>query len=60
MWQSGQSVGSYVVRGHIAGGGMGFGMGGGEAGTSTQISGWVAANYTSTTVDGVTLYDLSE
>ena len=39
---------------------MGFGMGGGEAGTSTQISGWVAANYTSTTVDGVTLYDLSE
>ena len=54
----------YVADGEIhyfiAGGGMGFGMGGGEAGTSTQISGWVAANYTSTTVDGVTLYDLSE
>jgi 4-amino-4-deoxy-L-arabinose transferase-like glycosyltransferase len=54
----------YVADGEIhyfiAGGGMGFGMDGGEAGTSTQISEWVAANYTSTTVDGVTLYDLSE
>jgi hypothetical protein len=27
--------------------------------TSTEISTWVAANFTATTVDGVTLYDLS-
>ncbi|OZC90252.1 glycosyl transferase [Rhodococcus sp. 06-418-1B] len=39
----------------IAGGGMG----GSSSGTSAEISEWVAANYTATTVDGVTLYDLS-
>jgi hypothetical protein len=39
-------------------------MGGGRGGTggsnySSQISEWVAANFTSQSVDGVTLYDLS-
>ena len=54
----------YVAEGKIhyfiAGGGMG-GMGGGTAGgnTSSQISAWVQENFTATTVDGVTLYDLS-
>ena len=43
----------------IAGGGQ---MGPGDGGTSSSssaISTWVAANYTATTVDGVTIYDLT-
>ncbi len=46
-------------------GSMGGGMGGGTGGpnasgsTSSEIAAWVADNYTATTVDGVTLYDLS-
>jgi hypothetical protein len=46
----------------IAGGGFGGrggGPGGSSTGTSSEISSWVAANFTATTVDGVTLYDLS-
>ncbi len=46
--------------------GTGANMGGGPPGlrgsassTSGQISAWVKANFTSTTVDGVTLYDLT-
>ena len=35
------------------------GPGGGSSGTSSQISSWVEANFTATTVDGVTIYDLS-
>ena len=44
---------------HRSGGG-GFGgnqMGGSSA--SSEIAAWVAANFTATTVDGVTLYDLT-
>ena len=41
----------------IAGGGMGGGGGGG--GTSSQITSWVESTFTSTTVGGVTLYDLT-
>ena len=49
----------YVANGEIhyfisGGGGMGGGMGGGSS-----IATWVAANFTATTVDGVTVYDLS-
>ena len=33
-------------------------MGGSD--TATQISKWVAKHYTSTTVDGVTIYDLTQ
>jgi len=35
------------------------GPGGTSNGTAQQIEEWVAANYTATTVGGVTVYDLS-
>ncbi len=43
------------------GGGGGFGAGGGAgtSSTSSQIRSWVENNFDSTTVDGVTVYDLS-
>ena len=44
------------------GGGGGGGRGGGPSAsgsTSTEIASWVADSFTATTVDGVTLYDLS-
>lgn len=51
----------YVDQGRIhyfiAGGGFGGGMGG--DGTASEISQWVTQNFTSSTVDGVTLYDLT-
>jgi len=31
----------------------------GTSGSSSEISSWVQANFTATTVDGVTLYDLT-
>ena len=56
----------YVADGAIhyfiaGGGGLGGGMGGSSSGsnTSSEISSWVAASFTATTVDGVTVYDLS-
>ena len=56
----------YVADGRIhwfiAGGGMGGGRGGGPSAsgsTSTDISAWVEETFTATTVDGVTMYDLS-
>ena len=43
----------------IAGGGAGgFGAGGGTT-DAGQITSWVESHYTATTVDGVTLYDLT-
>ncbi|GGF37016.1 hypothetical protein GCM10011519_08160 [Marmoricola endophyticus] len=54
---------AYVAAGEIhyfiAGGGMGGGPGGSGSSTSSAISSWVEDNYTATTVDGVTVYDLS-
>jgi len=50
----------YVADGRIhyfIAGGMGGGRGG--EGTASQISEWVEANFTSTTVDGITIYDLT-
>ena len=52
----------YVANGEIhyfisGGGGMGGGMG--ALGGDSAIATWVAANFTATTVDGVTIYDLS-
>ena len=51
----------YVADGDIAyyisGGGMGGGPGGRE-GTNSAIEEWVQANYTATTVGGVTVYNL--
>ncbi|MFL6062740.1 MAG: glycosyltransferase family 39 protein [Marmoricola sp.] len=52
----------YVAAGKIhyfiAGGGMGGGPNA-SGSTSSAISAWVEASYTATTVDGITLYDLS-
>jgi 4-amino-4-deoxy-L-arabinose transferase-like glycosyltransferase len=54
---------AYVAAGQIhyfiAGDGRGGGPGGG-AGTSSQITSWVAAHYTSTTIGGQTVYDLTQ
>lgn len=41
-------------------GGRGGGPGGGSSGSSSEIAQWVTENFTSTTVDGVTLYDLNQ
>ncbi|AYJ48452.1 glycosyltransferase family 39 protein [Rhodococcus sp. P1Y] len=49
----------YVADGQIHYFIAGGGMRGSDSGTSAEISKWVTANYTATTVDGVTLYDLS-
>ncbi|WP_063054535.1 glycosyltransferase family 39 protein [Nocardia salmonicida] len=52
----------YVADGKIhyfVAGGRG-GPGGNSASTSSAITTWVTANYTATTVDGVTLYDLTQ
>jgi hypothetical protein len=54
---------TYVANGEIhyfiaGGGGMGA-MGGGDTGTTSEISTWVEDNFTATTVDGLTVYDLS-
>jgi len=55
---------AYVAEGqihyYVGGGNRGGGGGpGGNDGSAAQIAAWVAANYTATTVDGVTLYDLT-
>jgi 4-amino-4-deoxy-L-arabinose transferase-like glycosyltransferase len=52
----------YVAQGRIhyfigSGGGPGIGTG---TGTSAQIAQWVEQHFTSTTVDGVTVYDLTQ
>ena len=46
----------YFIAGGIGGGGRG---GGNSSSTSSAISTWVASNFTSQTVGGVTLYDLT-
>ncbi|HXQ44380.1 MAG TPA: glycosyltransferase family 39 protein [Acidimicrobiales bacterium] len=52
----------FIASGGFGGGGFGRGGAGGGGATSTasQITTWVESHYTSTTVDGVTIYDLSE
>jgi 4-amino-4-deoxy-L-arabinose transferase-like glycosyltransferase len=44
---------------YFVSGGMGGGRGGGGSGSASQISTWVAAHYTATTVGGSTVYDLT-
>jgi 4-amino-4-deoxy-L-arabinose transferase-like glycosyltransferase len=46
----------YFIAG---GGGGGFGPAGGTSSSTSAITSWVESRYTSTTVDGVTLYDLT-
>ncbi|MBW0275754.1 glycosyl transferase [Nocardia sp. MH4] len=53
---------TYVAEGKIhyfVAGGRG-GPGGNSESTSSAITAWVTANYTATTIDGVTLYDLTQ
>ncbi len=53
----------YVRSGRIhyfIGGGTGANGGSSGSSDSSQISTWVAAHYSSTTVDGVTVYDLTK
>jgi len=57
-----QYVADGKIHYFIGGGGFGGGRGGTSSGGSnysSQIAEWVAANFTSQTVDGVTLYDLT-
>ena len=53
----------YVAAGQIAyfvaGGGFGGGFGGGGSSAASQISAWVQANFTATTVGGTTVYELT-
>ena len=48
----------FIAGGGGFGGRMG-GPGGSGSGAGSAISSWVAASFTATTVDGVTIYDLS-
>jgi 4-amino-4-deoxy-L-arabinose transferase-like glycosyltransferase len=54
----------YVAAGQIhyfvAGSGMRGGPGGGQSGTGSQISAWVAAHFTQVTIGGSTFYDLTK
>jgi hypothetical protein len=42
------------------GGGFGGGAGGGSGGDASKISSWVASHFTAKTVDGTTIYDLTQ
>ncbi|WP_435172658.1 ArnT family glycosyltransferase [Gordonia hongkongensis] len=58
-----QLVAAKKIHYFIGGGsgpGMGAGMGGNSSQPSSQISTWVQENFTAVTVDGVTLYDLTQ
>jgi hypothetical protein len=48
----------YFIGGGFGGGGRGR-AGSGGSNYSSQIAEWVAATFTSQTVDGVTLYDMT-
>ncbi len=50
----------YVADGRIHYFIAGGGMGGSSSGTSAEISAWVTENFTATTVDNVTFYDLTQ
>ncbi|MFF0814773.1 glycosyltransferase family 39 protein [Rhodococcus sp. NPDC003318] len=54
-----QYVADGKIHYFIGGGGGGFGGGMGGSSNASEISQWVTENFTSTTVDGVTLYDLT-
>jgi hypothetical protein len=49
----------YLIAGGGGFGGRMGGPGGASSGAGSAISSWVAASFTATTVDGVTIYDLS-
>jgi 4-amino-4-deoxy-L-arabinose transferase-like glycosyltransferase len=53
------SVAAGDIHYFVGTGGQGGGPGGGENSVGTQITTWVAAHHTATTVGGVTVYDLT-
>ena len=56
-----QLVSEHAIHYFIAGGrgGFGGGLGGGGSSSSSAITSWVAQHFTSSTVGGITLYDLT-
>ena len=54
-----QLVADGTIHYYIASGSGGQGPGGGSDSASSQIADWVEANYEATTVDSISLYDLS-
>lgn len=54
-----QLVSEGTIHYYIGSGSGGQGPGGGSDSASSQIADWVEANYEATTVDSVSLYDLS-
>ena len=52
----------YISSGSFGGGGGfgGGGVGGGSGGDASKISSWVASHFTAKTVDGTTIYDLTQ
>jgi 4-amino-4-deoxy-L-arabinose transferase-like glycosyltransferase len=61
QYVAGGQVRDFVTGGGLGGGPGGGGMGGGPGGgggTGAQITAWVAAHYTATTIGGSTVYDL--
>jgi 4-amino-4-deoxy-L-arabinose transferase-like glycosyltransferase len=56
----------YISSGGFGGGGFGGGgiggggIGGGSGGDASKISSWVASHFTAKTVDGTTIYDLTQ
>jgi 4-amino-4-deoxy-L-arabinose transferase-like glycosyltransferase len=64
QWVSEGKIHYFIAGGGLGGGGTGGGPGGGSANggsnVSSQISSWVSTNFSTTTVGGVTLYDLTQ
>jgi 4-amino-4-deoxy-L-arabinose transferase-like glycosyltransferase len=56
-WVRAGKVHYFVTGGGTAFGGPGGGLGGGSS-TNSAITAWVEANYTATTIGGMTVYDL--
>ena len=57
QWVAQHRIHYFISGGRFGGGPNGSGTGGSN--TPQQIAEWVAANYTSTTIGGVTVYDVS-
>lgn len=54
-----QLVADGQIHYFLSGGRMGGGPGGGSSGSASQVTSWVTSTFNSTTVDGVTVYDLT-
>ena len=61
-WPTLAAFQQYVADGQIhyfIAGGQGGGPGGGGGGAASEITTWVEANFTATTIGGTTVYDLT-